>query len=131
MSTDASQGETRVPGPPRLELPKLAHITIRRVPFEPPKHRHFTSKLRDYRKAIEFRVQTDRPLNLSTAITPVLFVGETMLTEGEQLEKNIYTYLAFEEGKLQPGAAISLAYPHTPAEVRPESKFRYEPPLDN
>jgi hypothetical protein len=115
-----------------LELPKLAHVTIRRVPFEPPKHRYFTSKLSDYREAIEFRVQTDRPLNLSMAITPVLFVGDTMLTEGEQLEKNIYTYLAFEEEKLQPGAAISLAYPHTPAEVRPEeSKFRYEPPIND
>ena len=76
-------------------------------------------------------MQTDRPLNLSTAITPVLFVGDTMLTEGTQLEKNIYTYLAFEEDELEPGAAISLAYPHMPADVRPESKFRYEPPLDN
>src|SRR5215211_1305244 len=130
MSTDASQGETRVPGP-RLELPKLVHITIRRVPFEPPRHRHFTSKLSDFSEAIEFRVQTDRPLNLSTAITPVLFVGDTMLTEGEQLDKNIYTYLAFEEDELKPGAAIALAYPHTPAEVRPESRFRYESPIDD
>ena len=129
MSTDASQRETQVPGP-RLGLPNLAHITIRRVSFEPPRHRHFTSKLSDFQEAIEFRVQTAWPLNLSTAITPVLFVGDTMLTEGKQLDKNIYTYLAFEEDELEPGAVISLAYPHTPAELRPESDFRYEPPIN-
>jgi hypothetical protein len=127
MNTDSSQVEIQVPGP-RFELPKLVDITISRVPFEPPKHRYFTSKLSDFSEAIEFRVQTDRPLNLSTAITPVLFVGDFMLTEGEQVDKAIYTFLAFEEDKLELSAAISLAYPDTPAEARPESKFRYQPP---
>ena len=130
MSADANQVEIQAPGP-RFELPKLVHITVRRIPFEPPKRRHFTSKLSNFREAIEFRVQTDRPLNLSTAITPILFVGDTMLTEGEQVDKNIYTFLAFEEATLEPGAAISLAYPYTPTEARPESRFRYEPPTDN
>ncbi len=130
MSTDSNQVETRKPGP-RFELPKLVDIMIRRVPFEPPKHRYYTSKLSNYSEAIEFQVQTDRPLNLSTAITPVLFVGDSMLTEGEHVDKSIYTFLAFEEGKLEPGAAISLAYPGTPAEARTASKFHYKPPKNN
>lgn len=130
MNTDSSQVETQVPRR-RFDLPKLIDITIRRVPFEPPKHRHFTSKLSNFSEAIEFRVQTDRPLNLSTAITPVLFVGDLMLTEGQQVDKTIYTFLAFEEDKIEPGAAISLAYPNTTDEMRNVSKFHYEPPTNN
>jgi hypothetical protein len=127
MSTDSGRVETPAPGP-RFEMTELVDITIRRVAFESPKRQHFRSKLREYRKAIEFRVQTDRPLNLSEDITPVLYVGETMLTEGERVDRATYTFLAFDEDRLEPGAAISLAYPGTPAKARRESKFRYEPP---
>jgi hypothetical protein len=127
MSADASQPETRVPGRP-FELPRLVDIAIRTVLSEPPQYRYYASELGKFTEAIEFRVQTDRPMNLSMALTPVLFVGDTMLMEGEQLDETVYTFLAFKGDTLEPGAAISLAYPGTPTEARPESKFRYEPP---
>jgi hypothetical protein len=127
MCTDANQAEIQVAGP-RFELPRLVEVTIRRVPFEAPRHRHFRSRLSELSEAIEFRVRTDRPLNLSTAITPVLFVGDTILTEGEQVGRNTYTFLAFEKDRLEPGAPVSLAYPYTPADARPASRFRYHEP---
>jgi len=127
MCTDANQAEIQAAGP-RFELPKLVEVAIRRVPFEAPRHRHFRSRLSEFKEAIEFRVRTDRPLNLSTAVTPVLFIGDVILTEGEQVGRTTYTFLAFEQGPLAPGAPISLAYPYTPADARPASRFRYDEP---
>ena len=126
MSTDASQHEQRN-GLPR-RLPKLVAVDTRRVPFEAPKLRHFTSSLSKYDKAIAFDVETDGPLPMFEAVTPVLYVGDTILTEGKQLEEAVYRFLAFEERRLEPGAPITLAYPGTPAETRPETRFRYAPP---
>jgi hypothetical protein len=103
-------------------------LTIRRVPFEAPRRRYVPSRFAEFEEAIEFRVETDRPINLSEPVTLVLYVGEVMLTEGEQVGETSYTFLAFEKDRPEPGAPISLAYPNSPAEARAESGFFYEPP---
>ena len=127
MSNDAGRRELRRV-PPRIKIPEIIGVEISRIPFEAPKLRHFESSLSRYDQAIAFRVETSDPISTSENVTLVLYVGNTILTEVTQLEETVYQFLAFEEERLEPSASITLAYPGTPAEARPEARFKYEPP---
>ena len=127
MSNDAGQREQRRV-PPRIKIPEIIGVEIDRIPFEAPKLRHFESSLSRYDQAVAFRVETSDPISMTENVTPVLYVGNTILTEVTQFEEAVYQFLAFEEERLEPGAPITLAYPGTPTRARPEAKFKYEPP---
>jgi hypothetical protein len=125
MTTDISQTEPGVPHP-KWKMPRVLEIRISRVPYQAPKLRHFKSAYARYHEAIEFLVKTDGPLPPVTALTPVLYVGETAVIGCCAVGENVYRFLAFELDALEEGAPISLGWPDQPAEARQQTKFRYE-----
>ena len=124
MTSDAGYLEPRAPRP-QWELPKVLKIRIARVPYEAAQYRHFESVYARYNEAIEFLVQLDGPFPVR-ALSPVLFVGDTPVTEGEVVDQNVHRFLAFEFEKLEQGAPISFGWPGQPAKVRQQTQFRYE-----
>jgi len=110
---------------PAFGLPEILDIEIRRVPFAAPKRRNFESALARYKEAIEFTVRTDRPIP-TRALGPVLYVGDTPVTECAPVETNTYRFLAFEPKALKRGAPITLGWSGERAEERRLTKFRYE-----
>lgn len=125
MTTDVARRETG-PQRPKWKMPQVLDILITRVPYQPPKFRHFKSAYAKYKEAIEFLVRTDASLPPIRALTPVLYVGETAVVGCETVGKNEYRFLAFEFDALEQGASISLGWPGQPAEARQRTKFRYE-----
>jgi hypothetical protein len=126
MATDTSRREPNVPKPD-WKLPGILDVQIRQIPFEAPKRRYFESKLAKYNEAIEFMVKTDGAIP-TRALSPVLYVGEVTVIEGQRVEENVYRFLAFELDQLEEGTPISLGWPGQPPEQRQETEFRYELP---
>jgi len=125
MSTDASQPLEGGPEP-RWDLPKILDIRIRRIAFEPRRHRHFASSLGRVGEAIEFLVTTDGPVP-ARAMAPVLFVGDAPVFESESLGENRLRFLAFDVARLQPDAPITWGWGHARPEERLETRFRFRP----
>lgn len=124
MGIDAAQSDRRGPRPD-WKLPAILDIRIARVPFKAREYRHFKSVYAEYDEAVEFLVRTDGPFPIR-ALSPVLYVGDEAIVEGEPVEKGTYRFLAFELDRLEPGAPITLGWPGQPPEVRKETDFRYE-----
>lgn len=109
---------------PEWDLPEIVELQIRRIPYEPPKLRNFKSSLSKYKEAVEFLVHTSGPIP-ARALGPALFVGDVQVIESQQVEGNVYRFLAFDLERLQPGAPIGWAWINTPEEQRKETRFRY------
>lgn len=125
MGIDAAQIDRRGPRPD-WKLPAVLDIRIARIPFKAREYRHFKSVYAKYDEAVEFLVRTDGPFPIR-ALSPVLYVGDEAIVEGEPAEKGAYRFLAFELDRLEPGAPITLGWPGQPAIARKETGFRYEP----
>jgi hypothetical protein len=124
MSTDSSQPIAEGPRP-GWDLPSIRNIEIRRIPFEPRRPRNFESALADYEEAAEFRVRTSGPIP-ARALGPALFVGNVQVIESEQVEGDLYRFLAFDPDRLEPGAPIKWGWINAPEEEQRETEFRYE-----
>jgi len=125
MSIDVSQplpADSR----PSWELPEIVEVQTLNTPFEPRQLRNFRSSLEVKTEAIEFQVRTNRPIPIR-ALSPVLHVGNVVLTESEQIGENLYRFWAFEPNTLETEAPISLSWINTPNEQLQESQFRYNP----
>ena len=72
-------------------------------------------------------METDRPLP-ARALSPVLFVGEVPLTEGETSQRHFAPFFALDPDRLEAGAPVTLGWPGQPRETRRETGFRYRPP---
>lgn len=124
MSIDSSHPMAEGPRP-EWDLPEVRNIEIRRIPFEPRRPRNFESTLADYREAAEFLVRTSGRIP-ARALGPALFVGNVRVVESEQLEDDLYRFLAFDVDRLEPGAPIRWGWIDATEEVRQETGFRYE-----
>ncbi len=123
MPTDVS--EPIASGPkPTWDLPDILDIQIRRIPYEPPKLRNFRSVLAEYSEAVEFIVRTSAPVPVR-AMGPALFIGDTMVIESQEIEKNVYRFLAFNVDNLVIGSSISFGWIGDPAEDRKATNFTY------
>jgi hypothetical protein len=69
-----------------FKLPQIENIEIKLIPYEAPKLRYFKSSFSKYSQAIEFLITTDAPIPVR-ALSPVLYIGEMPLTEGETKRK--------------------------------------------
>jgi len=110
---------------PAFGLPEILDIEIRRVPFAAPKRRNFESALARYKEAIEFTVRTDRPIP-ARALGPVLYVGDTPVTECAPVETNTYRFFAFAPRALKRGAPISLGWSGEAPSERKATGFVFE-----
>jgi hypothetical protein len=124
--TDAGQREP-TPRRPEPDLPEIVGLKIRRAPFQAPRLRHFDSSLSRFDEAIEFHVRTNEPLPYLDE-PPMLYVGETPVTEMRSTGEREYTFFAFHEERLEEGAPISFGFPGAPSSLRRDSKYRYRAP---
>ncbi len=123
MSIDVSQplpADSR----PGWELPEIVEVRTLNNSFEPRQLRNFRSSLEANTEATEFQIRTASPIPIR-ALSPVLNVGNVVLTESEQIGENLYKFWAFEPNRLEDEAPISLSWTNTPDEQLQESQFRY------
>ncbi len=115
--TDASSPEPR--RSERPPWPKIVDLlSVRRVPIEAPRHRYFRSRISAREDAVEFQVRTDRPLNLTMAQPPTMWVGDVALELTGEVGDQVYLFVAEDVDALQAGAVLSLA---PPGEVVPSA----------
>ena len=124
MSIDSSQPMAEGPRP-AWDLPEIRDIEIRRIPFEPRRLRNFESALADYQEVAEFLVRTSGPIP-ARALGPALFVGNVQVIESEQVEDDLYRFLAFDLDRLESDAPIRWGWINAPEEEQQQTEFRYE-----
>jgi hypothetical protein len=123
MSIDVSQplpADSR----PGWELPEIVEVRTLNNSFEPRQLRNFRSSLEANPEATEFQIRTASPIPIR-ALSPVLHVGNIVLTESEQIGENLYKFWALEPNRLEDEAPISLSWTNTPDAQIQESQFRY------
>jgi hypothetical protein len=125
MPVDASQP---LPAGPRPEwnLPDVLDIRVRRVPYAPPRRRHFKSALPDVKEAVEFLVQTSGPIP-ARAQGPALFIGDEQVVQSSPAGYNRYRFLALRPERLKEGERIAWGWVDDPPKERKRTRYRYEP----
>jgi hypothetical protein len=111
MSSSTSDAGGRLPDPPRadLSMPNVLDVQIRRTTFEPRPLRNFASSLPASDDAVEFIVTTDRPIP-GRALGPVLYVGETPVTEVTESGPNTYRFVATSHRDMKEDAELRLGW---------------------
>jgi hypothetical protein len=110
-----------------FKLPQIENIEIKLIPYEAPKLRYFKSSFSKYSQAIEFLITTDAPIPVR-ALSPVLYIGEMPLTEGETIKENSYRFLAFEINELKDNTPIYFGWQGDRKEQLRKTKFVYKRP---
>ena len=110
-----------------FKLPQIENIEIKLIPYEAPKLRCFKSSFSKYSQAIEFIITTDAPIPVR-ALSPVLYIGEIPLTEGETIKENLYRFLAFEINQLKDNTPIYFGWQGDRKEQLRKTKFVYKRP---
>jgi hypothetical protein len=127
MTGDAARREPTDHPADIWRLPDVRSIEIRHVRYSEPIRRYVTSQdVAEYFDAIEFHVTTDGELPVR-AIPAVLFVGDVMVNDYEQLARDLYVFRAFDPEELMAGTPISLGWQRRPDKTQ-MTDFRYEPP---
>lgn len=123
MTTDEGG---RLPDPPGhgFVLPNILKVEIRAIHFEAPKHRNFSSALRDSRDAVEFVVDTDGPIPVRS-LGPVLYVGEVPIMEVSEVGPNRYRFVAMTRKNLKEDTTIRLGWTGQPPAERREFRYRH------
>ena len=122
----SSDGGERLPDLPRpdLSMPKVLDIQIRATKFEPPRLRNFASSLSSSDDAVEFIVKTDGPIPIR-ALGPVIYAGETAVTEVTEVGPNTYRFVAPTREGLRQDAPISLGWTGQRPRDAQSAAFRY------
>ncbi len=106
-------------------LPEVVGVESRRVRYATPRVYFAGREQREAREAVEIQVQTAGPLPVRD-LSPVLFVGEVPLGEYEPAGRHLYTFFAYEPGRLQEGAPVALGWTYASHRKIP-TRFRYQP----
>jgi hypothetical protein len=125
MSIDSQSREPTRPEPNWWQLPKIREIEIRRARYTPTQYKLLRSAYDSEREVVELLVSYEGEFQVTRALSPILFVGETPVGESELLEGNRVRFVAFHPEQLEPGAPIFVGWPGRP-ELREETGFRYE-----
>jgi hypothetical protein len=108
-------------------LPEVVALEIRRARFKEPLRRYVTPQdVAEYGEAIEFDLTTSAELPIR-AYPPVLYVGDVMVSDFEQVGRDHYIFRAFDPDALPVGGAITLGWPRL-ADRRRSTAFRYDRP---
>lgn len=124
VNSDSESKETEISVTRPRRLPEIVDINIQRVEYSPPDRRFIRSAFSEYNQAIEFVVTYEGEYPRSQALAPVLFVGESIVSESEMLDDNQVRFLAFDERRLEPGAPISFGWPNDP-EQRQVTQYHF------
>jgi hypothetical protein len=127
MTGDAARRQPEMRRSDAWSLPKVVALEVRRARFKEPLRRYVTPQdVAEYAEAIEFDLTTSAELPIR-AYPPVLYVGDVMVSDFEQLGREHYVFRAFDFDALPTGAPISLGWPRR-ADGRRATKFRYDRP---
>jgi hypothetical protein len=124
MTNDPGARERR-PRPDWM-LPRLTSVATRLVSFEPPKHRNFDSALEPV-TTVEFLVETDAPIP-ARALAPVLYVGDTPVTEVVAQDDTHYRFTALQPHMLREDDPVTLGWSGGAAADRVDAGIRFTPP---
>ena len=117
-------------GAPRADLwhlPEIANIQIVHAQYPVPEVRYEGGQRIEYWEAVELLVQTVTPFPVR-ALSPALFVDDTVVESYETLGENLYRFFAFDFQNLLAGGTISLGWPQAP-EQKVDTGFTYQPPV--
>lgn len=108
-------------------LPAVRFVEATFVRYQEPIRRYVSAhEVVEHPEAVEFRITTDEELPIR-ALPAVLFVGDQIVNDYEQLDREHYVFRAFDPARLMPGASISLGWPDRPDKTK-VTDYRYEPP---
>jgi hypothetical protein len=128
MNSDA---ESRVPAPEQPDLWRLPEITsaeARLARYRPPRRHVVAGRVIEQSEGIEVHVRTDGEIPVR-ALSPALYIGDTVILESEQLDPNLYRFFVITETP-QPEAPIRLGWVgHSPPPG--DTRFRYQPPAEH
>ena len=126
MTTDP--GEFERPGRgPGFELPDVVSVRIRRVRHERPARRNFRSALPAVDNAVEVLVETTAPIPIR-ALGPVLWVGDTPLTEATADDETHYRFLGLQPHRLTANAPLRLGWSGQPPADSRATRFTFTEP---
>src|SRR5437588_4916494 len=98
-------------------LPAILSIEAARIRYDPPRSRYIGNELVKSREAVELLVRTASALP-ARAITPALFIGDTVVSDYELAGPNLYRFFLFDFERVPLGAPIALGWPFAPRSVR-------------
>jgi hypothetical protein len=107
-----------------LELPRIVRLRIRRIRFEAPELKYFTSAQSERRDAIEFLAETDGEVPVR-AYGPALFVGDVEINQSERIDRTTWRFLSFAPERLKPGDPISWGWMKDPESARTRTDYRF------
>lgn len=119
----------QVPSPPpniKNSLPAIVSVEASRVRYDPPRRHYVGKDSVEIRDGVELLVRTTAPLPV-LAITPVLFIGDTIISDYKVVAPNLYRFFLFDVERITPGAPIALGWPFAPRTIQP-TNFRFEIP---
>ncbi len=127
MAIDQTPPLPPAPGP-NWELPEIVDVQSRLANYRPRKPRNFASPLEAVKNAVEIVVTLESPLPIR-AMAPVLYVGDTQLTESEAVDKEglQLRFWGLERERLADGAPIALGWMGSRREQR-KTKFAFHKP---
>jgi hypothetical protein len=117
---------------PNWEMPEMTGVKIRAAEFRPRATRNFKTPMAEAKDAVEIVVSFKTPPP-ARAMAPVLYVGDTPLTESEAVDKEgkEMRFWAFDRSKLKEGAPLEVRWmgeaPASKAEAK-AAKFTYSSP---
>ena len=120
---------TQVTGrPAELEndLPAIVNIEASRVRYDPPRRFYVGAQSVQISDAVELLVRTAAALPVR-AISPVLFIGDTVIADYDTAGINLYRFYVFNLERVMPGAPIGIGWPFAPNTAR-LTKFRFQIP---
>jgi hypothetical protein len=126
MSTDPGEREPS-DRRPDLDLPRVVSVSSRLRRFDPPGHRNFDSQLPGLEQTVEFLVETESPIP-ARGLGPVLYVGDTPVTEVEVDDGTHYRFIALRPSGLRDGAPITVGWAGLPAADRQGTSVRFVAP---
>ncbi len=118
---------------PNWEMPEMMDVKIRTADYRPRAPRNFTTPLPAVENAVEIIVTFKAPPP-ARAMAPVLYIGDTRLTESEPVDKagRQLRFWAFERARLRQGAPIEVRWmgepPAAESTGKAEPKFTYSQP---
>jgi hypothetical protein len=115
---------------PNWELPVIIEEKIRATPYRPRPTRNFPNPLDVVPDALEIVLTLKSPIP-ARALGPVLYVGDTRLTESEPVDNDgkQVRFWVFDRSKLRTGAPIAMVWDgEPPPKERKKAKFTYSSP---
>jgi hypothetical protein len=126
MKMEADKG-SRQPASHEVDLRRLPEIiSVETVLVHYGKPRPYVdgTRLIQTREGLEVSVKTTQELPIR-ALSPVLFVGDVPLTEGERIGENLYRFYYPESQRLKEGEPIFLGWTRN-LDQRVQTAFAYK-----